>query len=306
MRTFIVALVAVAAVSAATVEKSPKLVSKGWTPKHKLGMCQGDCDATHHCKKGLICFTRGAAHAGSKAQAYSNNPYQTIPGCSGRGLSSMDYCVKPKQLSEFMKDRKKFMGKKWYKIQLASDKAWKIKMAKKRAHAHRLAAARRARAHKAAAAKRAHAHRMATARRNRAAAAKRAHAHRMAVARRNRAAAAKRAHAIEIAKLDAAKEQKKAEIAPAKSPVVTEPLPPSVPTLTEFLGKRANAKKAAAHRRRLAAEKRARANLKRQRAALRRRLAKTTVKAAPAAPCTTCNVGPHITMKSTTLVVKHI
>jgi hypothetical protein len=59
-------------------------------------------------------------------------------------------------------------------------------------------------------------------------------------------------------------------------------------------------------RKRRAAENRARANLRRQRALLVKRLAKRQVVVAAPAPCTTCNQGPHVTMKSTTLVVKHI
>merc|ERR1711957_425528 len=68
-----------------------------------------------------------------------------------------------------------------------------------------------------------------------------------------------------------------------------------------------DARKRRAWRARRTAEKRARVNLRKMRAALRLRLAKNQV-ATPAAPaaCTNCNTAPHITMQSTTLVVKHI
>merc|ERR1711988_992395 len=189
MRTFIAVLAAAVAVNAA-----PRLQNKGWSPKHKLGLCQGDCDHIHHCRKGLVCFTRGAAHKGAKAQAFSDNPYQRIPGCKGRGVSSMDYCVKPKQLSEFKKDRKKFMGAKWYARFLKTRKIWRARLKKRlAAHRRRVAAARRRHAKRLAAHRRrirAHRKRMAAKRR---AHAKRMRAHRRRVlAHRRRIAAHRR------------------------------------------------------------------------------------------------------------------
>ena len=33
----------------------PKLNFKGWKPKGKLSMCEGDCDHNNDCAKGLMC-----------------------------------------------------------------------------------------------------------------------------------------------------------------------------------------------------------------------------------------------------------
>ena len=103
MKSFIIALVLAATTSAKTVLAEPALKSTGWdVPGDRLyGLCEGDCDETHECETGLVCFTRGAAHAGSAQQAYSNNPFQAIPGCTGRGLEDMDYCVTKPQLKQF-------------------------------------------------------------------------------------------------------------------------------------------------------------------------------------------------------------
>lgn len=45
-----------------------------------LGECQGDCDSDRDCRGNLVCFKR------------SN--YESVPGCSGRGSSGADYCVR--------------------------------------------------------------------------------------------------------------------------------------------------------------------------------------------------------------------
>jgi len=48
-----------------------------------LSLCQGDCDTSKDCNKGLICSQRSG--------------YSKIPGCSGKGKKDWDYCVpKPK------------------------------------------------------------------------------------------------------------------------------------------------------------------------------------------------------------------
>ena len=41
--------------------------------------CEGDCDSNSDCKAGLRCFHRKA--------------FESVPGCSGDGVRSMDYCV---------------------------------------------------------------------------------------------------------------------------------------------------------------------------------------------------------------------
>ena len=66
MKYFIIALVLAATTSAKTVTEMP-LKSTGWdVPGNRLyGLCEGDCDETHECETGLVCFTRGAAHQGS-------------------------------------------------------------------------------------------------------------------------------------------------------------------------------------------------------------------------------------------------
>jgi hypothetical protein len=60
----------------------------------------------------------------------------------------MDYCVKPKQLSHFKKNMRRYMGRKWFRIQMLNARKWKLKLAKrarrnKHRHAKRLAAHRR-------------------------------------------------------------------------------------------------------------------------------------------------------------------
>merc|ERR1711957_745531 len=181
----------------------PQLKSMGWSPKKLLGICQGDCDTTHHCKKGLVCFTRGLSHTADLTQSYAANPYQKIPGCgNSKGMKNMDYCVKPRQLRTFLKSIRKYMSKHWIRKTRSMTKAWKIRIAKhKKAASKKLAAhRRRMNANK----KRAHAKRMAYLRSKRANHLKRVRAHkarRAAKHRRNlrRPHAKRRAHAKRMA-----------------------------------------------------------------------------------------------------------
>ena len=46
-----------------------------------LGLCQGDCDNDEDCLDELICFQR--------------EYLETVPGCSGQGTPSYDYCIVP-------------------------------------------------------------------------------------------------------------------------------------------------------------------------------------------------------------------
>merc|ERR1711957_424240 len=153
MRTFIAALV-LATVAVQAVDRKrrsePSLVSKGWSPKKLLGMCEGDCDNTHHCKKGLVCFTRGLSHKADLTQSFSANPYQKVPGCKGKGTNNMDYCIHPKQLRHWMKNIRTEMSASWFKKTKSMTKAWKIKVAtfkKSRAAHNKKMAARRRRLH---------------------------------------------------------------------------------------------------------------------------------------------------------------
>lgn len=61
----------------------PRLRDWGWEADNKrtLGMCEGDCDRSSECEKGLVCFERSG--------------YTPVPGCSGMGKRSMDYCTNP-------------------------------------------------------------------------------------------------------------------------------------------------------------------------------------------------------------------
>merc|ERR1711957_382611 len=309
MRTFIAALV-LATVAVQAVDRKrrsePSLVSKGWSPKKLLGMCEGDCDNTHHCKKGLVCFTRGLSHKADLTQSFSANPYQKVPGCKGKGTNNMDYCIHPKQLRHWMKNIRTETSASWFKKTKSMTKACKIKVAtfkKSRAAHNKKMAARRRRLH--ANRKAAHGKRMAYLRKRaalmkrrkaahmkRMAAKKAAHAKRLSKhakrmhAHRQRLHAKRRAHAKRMhAHRQRMSRAKRARAIRAR--------------------KARDARKKRVWRARRAAEKRARVNLRRMRAALRLRLSKKQV-ATPAAPCTTCNTAPHITMKSTTLVVNHI
>ena len=42
-------------------------------------LCEGDCDRDSDCKAGLRCFQR--------------TRLESVPGCSGDGVSGMDYCI---------------------------------------------------------------------------------------------------------------------------------------------------------------------------------------------------------------------
>merc|ERR1712147_401574 len=46
-----------------------------------LKLCQGDCDNDSHCDKGLKCFQRSGT--------------TKVPGCTGKGVTNHDYCIKP-------------------------------------------------------------------------------------------------------------------------------------------------------------------------------------------------------------------
>lgn len=48
---------------------------------HRMAKCQGDCDKDSDCAPGLRCFQR--------------DRYEAVPGCSGYGWASMDYCYDP-------------------------------------------------------------------------------------------------------------------------------------------------------------------------------------------------------------------
>lgn len=45
------------------------------------GLCEGDCDVDLDCRFGLLCFQR--------------NGTTVVPGCSGNGTASKDYCYSP-------------------------------------------------------------------------------------------------------------------------------------------------------------------------------------------------------------------
>merc|ERR1711935_1239578 len=51
----------------------------------KCDVCQGDCDSDADCKSGLTCFQR--------------DRFTPVPGCSGYGAASFDYCVAPPELT---------------------------------------------------------------------------------------------------------------------------------------------------------------------------------------------------------------
>ena len=42
-------------------------------------VCEGDCDGNADCKSGLTCFQRSGS--------------ETVPVCSGNGVSGWDYCI---------------------------------------------------------------------------------------------------------------------------------------------------------------------------------------------------------------------
>jgi len=57
------------------VRSSGRIRDYGWSPRHKLGMCHGDCDSNRNCRGGLVCI-------------HNRKPR----GCSGRAKRGMDYC----------------------------------------------------------------------------------------------------------------------------------------------------------------------------------------------------------------------
>jgi hypothetical protein len=50
-----------------------------------LGKCVGDCDHNGHCKGGMLCFQRDGTNK--------------VPGCSGAGYKTWDYCYKPSDMA---------------------------------------------------------------------------------------------------------------------------------------------------------------------------------------------------------------
>ena len=51
-----------------------------------LKRCQGDCDHDNDCDGDLLCFQR--------------DRYETVPGCSGKGISGTDYCASPNDVDD--------------------------------------------------------------------------------------------------------------------------------------------------------------------------------------------------------------
>jgi hypothetical protein len=68
-----------------------RLENLGWTPRQKLGHCQGDCDTDEDCVsgQGLVCFQR-------------NSVTEPVPGCIGgeNDGSLSDYCVMASSLTD--------------------------------------------------------------------------------------------------------------------------------------------------------------------------------------------------------------
>jgi len=54
------------------------ITNKGWSPRGKLGRCEGDCDRDSDCWGTLKCFQRYG--------------YEHVPGCHGRTIRGYDYC----------------------------------------------------------------------------------------------------------------------------------------------------------------------------------------------------------------------
>ena len=62
--------------------KATKLGEKGYDPpaeKLPLDKCEGDCDHDAHCKAGYVC--------------HHNDGEDPVPGCEGKPLEAMDYCI---------------------------------------------------------------------------------------------------------------------------------------------------------------------------------------------------------------------
>jgi len=60
----------------------------GWSPKGKLGRCQGDCDSNKNCRKGLVCAQTNGIMRGF--------------GCRGHsGKKAADYCVRAERRHPF-------------------------------------------------------------------------------------------------------------------------------------------------------------------------------------------------------------
>lgn len=62
------------------------LPDRSCTSDEPCGVCAGDCDNDDHCEGELECYQRRS----------SENPDDRIPGCSGDGEYSYDYCYDPK------------------------------------------------------------------------------------------------------------------------------------------------------------------------------------------------------------------
>ena len=58
--------------------RNSEVLSKLFT---KYDRPQGDCSSDHDCSDGLICFQRTG--------------FTEVPGCSGEGVESKDYCIYP-------------------------------------------------------------------------------------------------------------------------------------------------------------------------------------------------------------------
>jgi hypothetical protein len=68
--------------AAPTVDPNlPPLQTVEDDPQMPLGLCQGDCDTDDDCLDELVCFQR--------------EYLERVPGCSGQGTASYDYCVAP-------------------------------------------------------------------------------------------------------------------------------------------------------------------------------------------------------------------
>jgi len=59
-----------------------QIMNKGWSPRGKLGECQGDCDRDSDCLGNLRCFHRDFN--------------QAVPGCYGYKIYGYDYCIRPR------------------------------------------------------------------------------------------------------------------------------------------------------------------------------------------------------------------
>jgi len=63
----------------------PLVHGENWSPRHKLGLCEGDCDRNSDC----------GTFKGTQLFCWHRSDRRTVPGCQGGELSKsyMDYCV---------------------------------------------------------------------------------------------------------------------------------------------------------------------------------------------------------------------